>query len=158
MLISRGYSVIDSFLNLQLLGFHSQLTLTVFATSDEVMVDYSGRFPDYQDLFHRHVLPCIISWRDLNNIDDGTRFDTYLDGFKVKINRSGGSFNVNEVSITFPDMYYSDWLVIHGIRDVLSLPKLAEEVSDIEGDPFDETPGKTSGRLLIAAGPDRSEF
>ncbi|KAK9063696.1 hypothetical protein SSX86_017568 [Deinandra increscens subsp. villosa] len=158
MLISRGYSVMASFLNLQLLGFYTQPTLTVFAPDDEVMVDFSGRFPDYQSLFYRHVLPCRISWRDLTNVDDGTSFDTYLEGFEIKINRSGGSFKVNEVPITFPDMYYSDWIVIHGIRDVLSLPEPADEVSDGEGDPFDETPAKPSGRELIASAPDRSEF
>ncbi|KAK1416074.1 hypothetical protein QVD17_31862 [Tagetes erecta] len=159
VLISRGYSVIASFLNLQLLGFvNDQPTLTVFAPSDEVMIDYSGRFPDYQSLFHRHVLPCKVSWRDLINVDNITSFDTYLDGFKIKINRSGGSFKVNEVPITFPDMYYSDSVVIHGIREVLSLPKPVDEVSDGEGDPSDETPVKTSGRELIDSEPDRSEF
>ncbi|MFS7959502.1 putative FAS1 domain-containing protein [Helianthus anomalus] len=160
VLISRGYSVMASFLNLQLLGFITQPTLTVFAPSDEVMVDYSGRFPDYQSLFHRHVLPCKVSWRDLINIDDGTSFDTYLEGFEIKINRSGGSFKVNEVPITFPDMYYSDWIVIHGIREIVSLPKPVDEASDGDGDgdPFDDTPANTSGRELIASGPDRSEF
>ncbi|KAI3817260.1 hypothetical protein L1987_11049 [Smallanthus sonchifolius] len=155
VLISRGYSVMASFLNLQLLGFLNQPTLTVFAPSDEVMIGFSGRFPDYQSLFYRHLLPCKISWRDLINVDDGISFDTYLEGFKITINRSGGTFKVNEVPITFPDMYYSDWIVIHGIRDVLSLPKPVDEVSDGEGDPFDETP---SGRVLIASAPDRSEF
>ncbi|KAD1495156.1 hypothetical protein R6Q59_030259 [Mikania micrantha] len=158
VLISRGYSVIASFLNLQLLGFTNQPTLTVFAPSDELMVDYSGRFPDYQSLFHRHVLPCKISWRDLTTVDDGTSFDTYLEGFKIKINRSDGTFKVNEVPITFPDMYYGDSVVIHGIRDILSLPDPVDEVSDGDGDPVDETPAKTSGRELIASAPDRSEF
>ncbi|XP_071704070.1 putative fasciclin-like arabinogalactan protein 20 [Rutidosis leptorrhynchoides] len=158
VLISRGYSVIASFLNLQLLGFQSHPALTIFAPSDEVMVDYSGRFPDYQSLFHRHVLPCKVSWRDLINVDDGTTFDTYLNGFKVKINKSGGSFNVNEISVTFPDMFYSDWIVIHGISDVISVPMPADEVSDDEGDPVDETPDKTSSRMLVTIAPDRSEF
>ncbi|KAI3733870.1 hypothetical protein L6452_13328 [Arctium lappa] len=158
VLISRGYSVMASFLNLQLLGFLSQPTLTVFSPVDEVMIDYSGRFPDYSSLFLRHVLPCKISFSDLVNVDDGTSFDTYLDGFKIKIDRSGGTFKVNEVSIAFPDMYNSDWFVIHGIREVLSLPMPEEEVNDGEGDPFDEIPAKTSGTTLIAAAPDRSEF
>ncbi|XP_024989884.1 putative fasciclin-like arabinogalactan protein 20 [Cynara cardunculus var. scolymus] len=158
VLISRGYSVMASFLNLQLVGFLNQPTLTVFSPVDEVMIDYSGRFPDYSSLFLRHVLPCKISFSDLINVDDGTSFDTYLDGFKIKLNRSGGTFKVNEVSITFPDMYNSDWFVIHGIREVLSLPMPAEDVNDGDGDPFDEMPAKTSGTMLIAAAPDRSEF
>ncbi|KAI3686250.1 hypothetical protein L1987_79924 [Smallanthus sonchifolius] len=45
-----------SFLNLQLLRFLSQPTSTIFAPIDEVMIDFSGRFPDYQPLFNRHAL------------------------------------------------------------------------------------------------------
>nr|XP_043618516.1 putative fasciclin-like arabinogalactan protein 20 [Erigeron canadensis] len=171
VLISRGYSVFASFLNLQIGSqsqkeSQSQSRLTVFAPSDEVMVEYSGRFPDYQSLFHRHVLKCKVLWRDVMSVDDGTSFDTYLDGFKVKIDRSGGVYKVNEVSITFPDMFHSDWLVVHGIRDVLSLPELFDEIGDGEEDQDDsddsvgETLVRSSGRMLItaAAAPDRSEF
>ncbi|XP_076927118.1 putative fasciclin-like arabinogalactan protein 20 [Bidens hawaiensis] len=160
VLISRGYSVIASFLNLQLLGFVNQPRLTVFAPSDEVMIEYSGRFPDYQSLFYRHVLPCKISWRDLINVEDGTGFDTYLEGFEVRIFRSGGTYKVNEVAITFPDMYYSGWIVVHGIREALSLPKMADEVSDGD-DPFDDdSPAKPEGRELSGSDldSDRSEF
>ncbi|KAL8258217.1 hypothetical protein R6Q59_030258 [Mikania micrantha] len=101
---------------------------------------------------------CTISWRDLINVDDGTGFDTCLEGFKIKITRSGGTFKVNDVPITFPNMYYSDSVVIHGIRCILSLPKPVDEVSDGDGNPFDETPAKTSGSKLIAFAPDRSEY
>ncbi|KAI3513760.1 hypothetical protein L1887_11895 [Cichorium endivia] len=55
ILISRGYSVMASFLKLQLLDFLSQPSLTLFAPADKVMVDYSSRFPDYPSLFLRHV-------------------------------------------------------------------------------------------------------
>lgn len=166
VLVSRGYSVIASFLNLQLLGlgFATQPRLTVFAPSDEVMIEYSGRFPDYQSLFYRHVLPCKISWRDLINVEDGTGFDTYLGGFEVRIFRSGGTFKVNEVPITFPDMYYSEWIVVHGIREALSVPKPVDEVGDGDGDPFEDdgSPAKPEGRELSGSGSgsgsDRSEF
>ena len=60
---------------------------------------------------------------------------------------------MNEASIAFPDMYYSDSFVIHGIREVLSLPKPAKEAGDGEG--FDDIP---VGSVLVAVGPDRSEF
>ncbi|PWA42000.1 FAS1 domain-containing protein [Artemisia annua] len=166
VLISRGYSVMAAFLNLQLLGFlgGQRYALTVFAPVDEVMVDYSGSFPEYNSLFLRHVLPCKVSWRDLVSVvdvddeGDGSEFDTYLSGFKVRISRSDGTFKVNEVSIAFPDMYYTDWFVVHGIREVLSLPKAAEEIGDGEGDPFDEGEKRISGRMLVAADLDRSEF
>ncbi|GJR83782.1 putative fasciclin-like arabinogalactan protein 20 [Tanacetum coccineum] len=166
VLISRGYSVMASFLNLQLLGFlgGQRYALTVFAPVDEVMIDYSGSFPEYNTLFLRHVLPCKVSWRDLVSVvdvddeGDGSEFDTYLSGFKIRISRSDGTFKVNEVSIAFPDMYYTDWFVVHGIREVLSLPKAAQEVGDGQGDPFDEGEKRISGRMLVSADPDRSEF
>ncbi|KAD2804222.1 hypothetical protein E3N88_37599 [Mikania micrantha] len=78
--------------------------------------------------------------------------------FKIKITRSGGMFKVNDDPITFPDMYHSDSVVILGIRCILSLPKPVDEVSDGDGNPFDETPTKTSGSELIAFAPDRSEY
>ncbi|PWA42814.1 FAS1 domain-containing protein [Artemisia annua] len=163
--ISRGYLVMAAFLNLQLLGFlgGQRYALTVFAPVDEVMVDYSGSFPEYNSLFLRHVLPCKVSWRDLVSVvdvddeGDGSEFDTYLSGFKIRISRSDGTFKVNEVSIAFPDMYYTDWFVVHGIHEVLSLPKAAEEIENGEGDPFDGEK-RISGRMLVAADPDRSEF
>ncbi|KAM0058656.1 putative FAS1 domain-containing protein [Helianthus debilis subsp. tardiflorus] len=128
-----------SFLNLQLLGFRSEhnLSLTVFAPVDEVMVEYSGRFPDYASLFMRHVLNCRISWREFDNVVNGTSLSTYFSGFGVRVSRSGGVLMVNEVRVVFPDMYYSDWLVIHGVSEVFSVPEPVEDVDDSDGD-FDD--------------------
>lgn len=155
VLISRGYSVMASFLNLQLNGFLSQPSLTVFAPVDEVMVPYSGRFPYYPSLFLRHVLPCKISWKELSNIDNGTNLNTYLDGFRVNVTRSGARLKVNEVPIAFPDMYYSDWLVIHGVSEVLSLPDPEEDVDDSEGDSSTSNGGKEPN---VEAASTRTEF
>ncbi|KAD1495155.1 hypothetical protein E3N88_42731 [Mikania micrantha] len=129
------------------------------ARLDRCTVSFGGEdnFTFYESA-NVHLLLCKISWRDLINVDDGTGFDTCLEGFKIKITRSGGTFKVNDVPITFPNMYYSDSVVIHGIRCILSLPKPVDEVSDGDGNPFDETPAKTSGSKLIAFAPDRSEY
>ncbi|GJZ74191.1 putative fasciclin-like arabinogalactan protein 20 [Tanacetum coccineum] len=144
VLISRGYSVMASFLKLQLLGLgfeesqsQSQRNgLTVFAPVDEVMVDYSDRFPDYPSLFLRHVLPCKVSLNELVSIENGSilSLDTFLNGFRVIVTRSGVTLKVNEVNIVFPDMYYSDWLVIHGVSDVISVLELEEDVDESDGD------------------------
>ncbi|KAL8196399.1 hypothetical protein R6Q57_024694 [Mikania cordata] len=136
VLISRGYSVMALFLNLQLLRFPNQsgLTLTLFAPVDEVMVAYSRRIPDYPSLFLRHVLPCKISWKDQANLKNRTDVNTYLSGFRIGVTRSGGTLIVNGVPIVYPDMYYSDWLVIHGIPEALSLPEPSEDYNDSEGD------------------------
>ncbi|KAL8267596.1 hypothetical protein R6Q59_004940, partial [Mikania micrantha] len=136
VLISRGYSVMASFINLQFLRFPNQsgLTLTLFALVDEVMVDYSRRIPDYPSLFLQHVLPCKISWKDLANLEYRTDVNTYLSGFRIGVTRSGGTLMVNGVPIAFPEMYYSDWLVIHGIPETLSLPEPSEDYNDSDGD------------------------
>ncbi|PWA51979.1 FAS1 domain-containing protein [Artemisia annua] len=144
VLISRGYSVMASFLNLQLLGLgfeesqsQSQRNgLTIFAPVDEVMVDYSDRFPDYPSLFLRHVLPCKVSLNELVSIENGSVLSvgTFLNGFRVNVTRSGVTLKANEVNIVFPDMYYSDWLVIHGISDVISVLELEEDFDESDDD------------------------
>nr|GFA24713.1 hypothetical protein [Tanacetum cinerariifolium] len=110
--------------------------LTVFAPVDEVMVDYSDRFPDYPSLFLRHVLPCKVPLNELVSIENGSvlSLDTFLNGFRVSVTRSGVTLMVNEVNIVFPDMYYSDWLVIHGVSDVISVLELEEDFDESDGD------------------------
>ncbi|XP_076914654.1 putative fasciclin-like arabinogalactan protein 20 [Bidens hawaiensis] len=163
VLISRGYSVIASFLNLQLLGIVRRPSLTVFAPVDDVMVDYSDRFPDYPSLFLRHVLPCKISWRELDNIENGTELSTYLNGFRIRVTRSGATLMVNEVPIAFPDMYYSDWLVIHGVSEALSVPELDDDVDhdddDSDGGFSDAIPSSNDTKVMsVHAASSRTEF
>ncbi|KAI3793717.1 hypothetical protein L1987_36338 [Smallanthus sonchifolius] len=107
-----------SFLNLQLLGFLSQLTSTIFTPNDEVMINFSVRFLDYQSLFYENMLPCKISWRDLINVDDIISFDTYLEGYKFKINRSGGTFKVYKLSI---GSRISVWKKYHVVMEEVEL-------------------------------------
>ncbi|KAI3811968.1 hypothetical protein L1987_16666 [Smallanthus sonchifolius] len=169
VLISRGYSVMASFLNLQLLGFLSRPSLTLFVPVDEVMVDYSGRFPDYPSLFLRHVLPCKISWKELANVDNRTKLNTVekdsLFCIKSSATELGGAGDVSgeneetkspegSIPVAFPDMYYSDWLVIHGIPEALSLPEPAEEVDDSDTVPS----GIAAKELTVPAASTRIEF
>ncbi|KAK2635352.1 hypothetical protein Ddye_030144 [Dipteronia dyeriana] len=120
VLISKGYSVMASFLGLQLGVIKEQTLLTVFASVDQVMkVRNFGDFKEYSSIFLGHVVPCRISWTDLLASDNGTEFSTFLEGFKIKIKRSGNVLTINEVPITSPNLYYNDWLVVHGVRDIL---------------------------------------
>lgn len=129
-----------SFLDLQLLGFLGQPRLTVLAPVDEVMLGRVGDIPEYSSLFLRHVIPCRLTWTDLANVKDGTELHTYLGEFDVIVTVSNDVFMVNEVEITFPDMYYSEWLVVHGVRQILVLPESTEE-----GGEDDEAPGDLGG-------------
>lgn len=152
---SRGYSVMATFMDLQLLGFLGQRRLTVFAPVDEVMVGKIGDIPEYSSLFLRHVVPCKLSWTDLANLKEGTELQTYLEGFNMIVTISNDIFMVNEVEITFPDMYYSDWLVVHGVRQILSLPENPEQEED------DEPPediGGSSQVQELSIEPERIEF
>lgn len=58
----------------------------------------------------------------------------YLHGFGMNVIKDNGLFVVNGVLVTFPDMYYSDWLVVHGLPEVLPLPRITEHD---ESDPYD---------------------
>ncbi|XP_065882008.1 putative fasciclin-like arabinogalactan protein 20 [Euphorbia lathyris] len=131
VLRSKGCSVMASFLDLQLLGFKDQPMLTIFAPIDEVMNGYVGNVEEYASIFLRHVVPCKIMWKDLLNYDDGMVFDTYLEGFGITMSRSGDILMLNEVPVSFPDMYQNDWLVVHGIRGVLGVDG-QQETSDGE--------------------------
>ncbi|XAR72274.1 hypothetical protein NMG60_11018856 [Bertholletia excelsa] len=121
MLLSRGYSVMASFIDLQLIGFRDQPNLTVFAPADDVILEYVGNFSEYSLLFLRHVVPCKLTWIDLTNFADGTLIKTFMEGFTICITKSNGLVMLNEVPVTFPDMYYNDRLVVHGLQEVLEL-------------------------------------
>lgn len=152
VLRSKGYSFMGSFLELQLLGFNGRSRideLTVFAPFDGVMMDYVGNVSEYSSLLLRHTVPCKISWSDLVGFDDGDLLKTFLNGFKINVTRSDGDSDVlmlNGVVINSPNLYYSDWLVVHGIHEVLVVPKTPKEVA--------ESSSQMGGQIA----PDHSEF
>lgn len=136
MLKSRGYSIIAAFLELQLLGFldhggfkENFMKWTVLAPVDEELVQFSGDFLGYFSLFMRHLVPCKVGWSDLEEMENGTVVSNNVKGFNLEITRDEDDdiLMVNGVEITFPDMYDSEWLVIHGIRGVIALPESSEE-------------------------------
>ncbi|GFS32745.1 hypothetical protein Acr_00g0024370 [Actinidia rufa] len=147
MMRSREYSVMASFLDLQLLGFVEKPKLTVFAPVDDAMLVVVGNFSEYSSVFLRHVVPCKLSWTDLANFENGTVLRTFSDGFTIKITKSSDQLMLNEAPVTFPDMYYGDWLIVHGLNQVLELPATAEEMES-------SSEFGSAGRIA----PDRSEF
>lgn len=119
VLRSRGYSVMASFLDLQLVGFMDRPVLTIFAPVDEMMKDHVGNLAGNSSIFLRHVVPCKILWSDLVNFDDGVVLESYLEGFEINITRSGDILMLNEVPVCFADMYQNDWLIVHGLSGML---------------------------------------
>lgn len=119
-LILQGYSVMASFLKLQLVGFTGQsLILTMFAPPDDILENYFGNFSEYSLIFLRHVVPCKISYQQLTDFDQGTMLPTFLKGFKINVTKSNNVL-LNKVVLDVPTLYQSDWLYIHGVRSILS--------------------------------------
>lgn len=135
---SRGYSIMASFLDLQLMGFTGgfpeNLKLTVFAPVDEELVQFSGDFLSYSSLFMRHLVPCKLGWNELNQMGNGTALPNNAEGFNLEITRNedDDTLMVNGVEITFPGMHDSEWLAIHGIRGLITEPETTEEETEME--------------------------
>ncbi|XP_030529142.1 putative fasciclin-like arabinogalactan protein 20 [Rhodamnia argentea] len=118
---SKGYSVMASFLGLQLMKLKGDnQTLTVFAPSDESMVNRTGSFSEYPSIFLRHVVPCKLLASDLLEFNNGTQLHTHLEGFVIEVMRIGDALMLNGVPMTPPDIYTSEWLSVHGILDVIA--------------------------------------
>ncbi|GFP83501.1 putative fasciclin-like arabinogalactan protein 20 [Phtheirospermum japonicum] len=135
VLRSRGYSIVASFLDLQLTGYFGRsedgdvMSWTVFAPVDGDLVQFGSDFPSYSSLFLRHLAPCKVEYGDLEEMANGTVVSNSVNGYSLGITRDEGEERVmvNGVQITFPDLYKSDWLVIHGIRGVIVVPENGEE-------------------------------
>ena len=57
-------------------------------------------------------------------MEDGMLIRTYERGFTLNVTKSSADMLlVNGVPVIFPELYYSDWLVVHGLREVLSPSK-----------------------------------
>ncbi|XP_059315498.1 putative fasciclin-like arabinogalactan protein 20 [Lycium ferocissimum] len=155
---SKGYLIMSSFLELQLIGFFSNrvgLKLTVFAPVDDAIIGFSGDFPEYQLIFLRHLVPCVLYWSDLIDMENGTNneFKTYVNGFNLEIRKVNDVSFVNGVEISYPDLYYNDWLVVHGLQSMIPLP---DEIDDEMDD--DNNIDKPERTVDVSIAPDRSEF
>ncbi|CAK8536602.1 unnamed protein product [Lathyrus sativus] len=121
---SRGSSIMASFLDMQFLGLKERPDqITLFAPMDEAMASHVGNITDYSDILRRHLVPCKITWRHLVTLEEGTLIWTYQRGFTLNVTKTHASSDLfllnNGVQVIFPDLYNSDWLVIHGIGDIL---------------------------------------
>ncbi|KAI4357689.1 hypothetical protein L6164_001623 [Bauhinia variegata] len=119
VLRSKGCSIMASLLDMQFLGPKERPQLTLFAPVDEGMVNHLGNLSDYSSILRHHLVPCKILWSDLVTLDDGSEFWTYERGFTINVTKSGDILYLNGVAVIFPEMYYSDWLVVHGLPEML---------------------------------------
>ncbi|KAG6407779.1 hypothetical protein SASPL_130777 [Salvia splendens] len=153
VLKSRGRSIMASFLELQLLGFLDDRggdDWTLFAPPDHELVGFSGDFLEYSSLLARHVAPCKVWWIDLEGSDGSAAPILNVKGYALNVSKDGEMLLVNGVQISFPDMYESGRLVIHGISGVIALPELDAEEEELgEEFPDQETRAVNFSLLLL---------
>ena len=130
MLRSKGCSVMESLLEMQFFRIKDQSTLTVVAPTDQVMVNQNPNLSEIASIFRRHIIPCKLRWRDMVDLQDGTKLQSNLKGFMVNITRSHDGVRINGVPVIFPDMYHNDWLVVHGVGEILEDLKHKEQVPE----------------------------
>ncbi|KAL8161288.1 hypothetical protein V2J09_012777 [Rumex salicifolius] len=124
MLRSKGFSIIASFLDLQLVQFDDDDTqFTVFAPIDEALQKRISDFHGLGSLFLKHVVPCEVSVSSLIGMDDGAVLNTILEEFWINVTRSDDLLMLNGVPVVFPDLYLGDRLTVHGIQDVFAMPE-----------------------------------
>lgn len=105
---------------------------TLFAPADQDLVRFSGDFLGYTSLFMRHLVPCKVSWSDLDEMVNGTVVSNNVEGFSLEITKDEDNeiLMVNGVVITAPDLYENESLVIHGIQ--LAIPEPDNEDEEFE--------------------------
>lgn len=122
MMKSSGYSVMASILGMQLLGIEKPATLlTLFAPVDESIVKVFRNFGEYPSMFLQHTVPCRLMWGDLVDIEKGSvAIPTYRKGFRIHVTKSNDNrLLVNKVPIIRPELYKTEWIVVHGVGNVL---------------------------------------
>ncbi|KAF8036901.1 hypothetical protein BT93_C2584 [Corymbia citriodora subsp. variegata] len=125
---SSGYSVMGSILGMQLLGFeYRTATLTLFAPVDKAMTYNKGNFSEYASIFLQHVVRCKLLWSDLPAFSNGPALPTYKKGYGVRVTKSGDTFMVNKVAIVHPELYVNEWIVVHGVREMIGARSRADK-------------------------------
>ncbi|KAL9343821.1 hypothetical protein Peur_064252 [Populus x canadensis] len=119
-------------------GLDNQTRLTIFAPVDQAMDAYAKNVSDYSSIFRKHVVPGLFPRQDLEGFNDGTSLPTFSGGFMINLTKSGDVLVLNGVPVIFPEMYQSDWLIIHGLNQLL-MPPLKEE--ELVGESFSELDG-----------------
>ena len=118
---SRGYSIIATFLDAQLMNFNKEngTKLTIFAPADQAFVEFVRNISDYSGIFRQHVVPSVLSWQDLVGCEFGRKLPTFCRGFEIDVTVVDGVPVLNDSPVVAQDMYRSDWLVVHGIHGLI---------------------------------------
>ncbi|KAL6143103.1 hypothetical protein ACLB2K_053799 [Fragaria x ananassa] len=117
---SRGCSIMAAFLDAQLVGFNRKTALTVFAAADDAVQDYARNTTDYSSIFRSHVVPALLTWQGLVELDDGATLPTFEEGFTISVVKMGDVPVLNDVPVADQDLYLSRFVVVHGLNRLLT--------------------------------------
>ncbi|KAJ4902536.1 putative fasciclin-like arabinogalactan protein 20 [Raphanus sativus] len=156
LLLSRGFVIMATFLALQLeiSPGNDTTKLTVFAPIDEAVS--VAKFSDYATIFRGHVIKRLLSWKDLEKLAwEGSILQTALRGYEMELSWSGDFLLLNGVPLVFPDLYADEWVVVHGVNQMIApragQGKVGESISELngggEGEEEDDVHGEFSTEL-----------
>ncbi|CAN7016954.1 unnamed protein product, partial [Brassica oleracea var. botrytis] len=154
LLLSRGFVIMATFLALQLeISPGNDTKLTVFAPIDEAFS--VSKFSDYATIFRGHVIKRLLSWKDLEKLAwEGSILQTALKGYEIELSWSGDFLLLNGVPLIFPDLYANEWIVVHGVNQMIapqaSQAKVGESISELNGgeeEEEDDVHGESSTEL-----------
>ncbi|XP_002531064.2 putative fasciclin-like arabinogalactan protein 20 [Ricinus communis] len=152
VLRSREYSVMASFLDLQLTEFKDQMRLTIFAPTDESVQGSLGHISEYKSIFLRHFVPCTLSMINLIGIESaGIQLHAYLDGFLVNFTTHGDNVRVNGVQVIAPKIYNNSWLVVHGLDGSLIVEEMHQEAPHSSSDKISNCADAVRGCVFFVA-------
>ncbi|RVX06948.1 putative fasciclin-like arabinogalactan protein 20 [Vitis vinifera] len=120
LLRSRGYSKMAAFMDMQLTGFGDGTSVTIFAPVDESIEEHAKNFSDYSVMFRQHVVPGWLPWKVMSGLETGALLPTFSEDFRIKITRFGDILALNGVPILFMDMFCCNWLVVHGLDQLVT--------------------------------------
>ncbi|KAL0741681.1 hypothetical protein Bca4012_083194 [Brassica carinata] len=156
LLLSRGFVIMATFLALQLeISPGNDTKLTVFAPIDEAIS--VTKFSDYATIFRGHVTKRLLSWKDLEKLAwEGSILQTALKGYEIELSWSGDFLLLNGVPLIFPDLYANEWIVVHGVNQMIapqaSQAKVGESISELNGGEDEEEEDDIHGEYSAELG------
>ncbi|XP_057720126.1 putative fasciclin-like arabinogalactan protein 20 [Arachis stenosperma] len=117
-----GCSCMATFLDAQLSKeYRNGTNFTIFAPLDVAFPEAVKRnISYYSAIFRKHVVPRLLTWRDLISLPDNTLLPTlFSNDYSIRVTVSWMVRYVNGVLVVVPDMHRSDFVVVHGIRRLL---------------------------------------
>ncbi|CAN8272923.1 unnamed protein product [Cochlearia groenlandica] len=120
LLMSRGFVIMATFLALQLDTFSNDTKLTIFAPLDEAIPNLAARFSDYVSVFKGHVINRFLTWKDLEELAwEDSIMESVLKGYEIEVSWERDALLLNGVPLVYPDLFVNDWIVVHGLNQLI---------------------------------------